>query len=110
MNCCYVQEEDATLSAEDLQKKIERLTKLSRKKSEDFTFVNNTLRASDLGQDRFRLVMTTTSHEIVSKYYFPTDGGTGTWPTLEEYLSRVWSQLNLGSLRHEDSLRRSLPS
>ena len=70
MNCCYVQEEDATLSAEDLQKKIERLTKLSRKKSEDFTFVNNTLRASDLGQDRFRLVMTTTSHEIVSKYYF----------------------------------------
>ena len=50
------QEEDATLSAEDLQKKIERLTKLSRKKSEDFTFVNNTLRASDLGQDRFRLV------------------------------------------------------
>ena len=53
------QEEDATLSAEDLQKKIERLTKLSRKKSEDFTFVNNTLRASDLGQDRFRLVSST---------------------------------------------------
>merc|ERR1719228_993950 len=47
-------EEDATLSAEDLQKKIERLTKLSRKKSEDFTFVNNTLRATDLGQDRYR--------------------------------------------------------
>ena len=47
-------EEDATLSAEDLQKKIERITKLSRKKSEDFTFVNNTLRGSDLGQDRFR--------------------------------------------------------
>ena len=43
-----------TLSAEDLQKKIERLTKLSKKKSEDFTFVNNTLRATDLGQDRFR--------------------------------------------------------
>ena len=42
------------MSAEDLQKKIERLTKLSRKKTEDFTFVNNTLRASDLGQDRFR--------------------------------------------------------
>ena len=37
-----------------MQKKIERITKLSRKKSEDFTFVNNTLRASDLGQDRFR--------------------------------------------------------
>ena len=47
-------EEDATLSAEDLQKKIERITKLSRKKSEDFTFVNNTLRGSDLGQDRYR--------------------------------------------------------
>ena len=42
------------MSAEDLQKKIERLTKLSKKKSEDFTFVNNTLRATDLGQDRFR--------------------------------------------------------
>lgn len=42
------------MSAEDLQKKIERLTKLSKKKSEDFTFVNNTLRATDLGQDRYR--------------------------------------------------------
>ena len=48
------QEEDATLSAEDLQKKIERLTKLAKKKSEDHTFVNNTLRATDLGQDRYR--------------------------------------------------------
>ena len=47
-------DEDATLSAEDLQKKIERITKLSRKKSEDFTFVNNTLRGTDLGQDRYR--------------------------------------------------------
>jgi len=47
-------EEDATLSAEDLQKKIERLTKLAKKKSEDHTFVNNTLRATDLGQDRYR--------------------------------------------------------
>ena len=42
------------MSAEDLQKKIERLTKLSKKKSEDYTFVNNTLRATDLGQDRYR--------------------------------------------------------
>eukprot|EP00092_Neocalanus_flemingeri_P068100 GFUD01083168.1.p1 GENE.GFUD01083168.1~~GFUD01083168.1.p1 ORF type:complete len:2042 (+),score=445.04 GFUD01083168.1:252-6377(+) len=47
-------EEDAQLSAEDLQKKIERLTKVAKKKSEDHTFVNNTLRATDLGQDRYR--------------------------------------------------------
>jgi len=47
-------EEDATLSAEDLQRKIERLTKLAKKKGEDYTFVSNTLRATDLGQDRFR--------------------------------------------------------
>jgi hypothetical protein len=48
-------------SAEDLQKKIERLTELSKKKSEDHTFVNNTLRATDLGQDRYRFV----NHKIL---------------------------------------------
>jgi len=47
-------EEDAHLSAEEMQKKIERLTKLTKKKSEDHTFVNNTLRGTDLGQDRYR--------------------------------------------------------
>merc|ERR1719158_1743799 len=47
-------EEDAHLTAEEMQKKIERLTKLAKKKSEDHTFVNNTLRGTDLGQDRYR--------------------------------------------------------
>lgn len=47
-------DEDCQLSAEDLQKKIERVTKLARKKTEDLSFVSNTLRAADLGQDRFR--------------------------------------------------------
>ena len=50
----FSQEEDAHLSAEEMQKKIERLTKLTKKKSEEHTFVNNTLRGSDLGQDRYR--------------------------------------------------------
>ena len=50
----FPQEEDAHLSAEEMQKKIERLTKLTRKKGEDHTFVNNPLRATDLGQDRYR--------------------------------------------------------
>ena len=49
-----LQEEDAHLSAEEMQKKIERLTKLTKKKSEEHTFVSNTLRGSDLGQDRYR--------------------------------------------------------
>ena len=50
----FLQEEDAHLSAEEMQMKIERLTKLTKKKSEEHTFVNNTLRGSDLGQDRYR--------------------------------------------------------
>ena len=50
----FSQEEDAHLSAEEMQKKIERLVKLTKKKSEEHTFVNNTLRGSDLGQDRYR--------------------------------------------------------
>ena len=49
-----MQEEDAHLSAEEMQKKIERLVKLTKKKGEEHTFVNNTLRGSDLGQDRYR--------------------------------------------------------
>ena len=50
----FLQEEDAHLSAEEMQKKIERLVKLTKKKGEEHTFVNNTLRGSDLGQDRYR--------------------------------------------------------
>ena len=52
--CLFSQEEDDSLSAEELQKKIEKLTKLPKKRGDDNTFVNNTLRATDVGQDRYR--------------------------------------------------------
>jgi len=46
--------EDAQLSAEDLQKKIDRLNKQAIKKNEEHIFVSNTLRATEMGQDRYR--------------------------------------------------------
>ena len=43
------------MNAEDLQKKIEKVSRLIKKKGEELVFLNNSLRASDLGQDRYRL-------------------------------------------------------
>ena len=42
------------MSAEDLQRKIERVARVARKREEELNFVNNSLRATDLGQDRYR--------------------------------------------------------
>ena len=51
-----IQEEDGQLTAEDLQKKIEKVSRLIKKKGEELVFLNNSLRASDLGQDRYRYI------------------------------------------------------
>lgn len=47
-------DEDRQLSAEDLQKKIEKMLRQTKKKGEELTFLNNSLRATDMGQDRYR--------------------------------------------------------
>lgn len=48
------EEEEEKLNADELQKKIEKTSKLFIKKRDEMVFINNCLRVNDLGQDRFR--------------------------------------------------------
>ncbi|XP_059099037.1 bromodomain adjacent to zinc finger domain protein 2B-like [Tigriopus californicus] len=47
-------EDDDKLTQEELQKKIDRTVKLYIKKKEEAIFTNNSMRVTDLGQDRYR--------------------------------------------------------
>ena len=47
-------DEDEKLSAEELQKKVDKSTKQLNKRRDELTFVTNCLRCNDMGQDRYR--------------------------------------------------------
>jgi hypothetical protein len=47
-------EDDERLSAEELQKKIDKTVKLLVRRRDELMLLNNSLRVADLGQDRFR--------------------------------------------------------
>merc|ERR1712126_585936 len=47
-------DEDEKLSAEELQKKIDKSVKQLNKRRDELTFVTNCMRCNDMGQDRYR--------------------------------------------------------
>ena len=50
----YEEDEDERLSPEELQKRLDKSNRLLTKRRDELTFAINSMRANDLGQDRYR--------------------------------------------------------